>query len=572
MASLQTILDAYAKAGRDKPDAAGLAYWQDPANNFEAAFKSSINDPTAQANAAQMDPGYGQKLTDVQNNYQNLFGRTGEGEGAAYWVGTGLTGSDLTNAMMKSADQIAAQNPKGTGDSISPYTTNGTGFNAAGQPVTLQTTTPPTSGMPTTPVVNPATSPSNPAANTAYKAETGGIIASAQKIAPVNQYTATKANTPDSPTAIEATTPDKLAATKATTPGAYTAEQATVSNWTVDPNQTVDAQLTRILGEDSDYMRSNVADAIGYMNSRGGLNTTMAAEAGRKAGIAAALPMASQNATTYAQAASQNASMGTDVSKSNAAARNEALMARFQMEGKNEQDFAAAQNAMDLTDYNTRAKVAQDFAKTKNDINIQVYMTKALNEQNFAAAQNLARQLKFQADVEAAGGDATAANALIMQSNNIQADVNKAYAEAQNSMARQQTEISAQQYAQARDIASKEYMQAVDSSFQTAMQTLKGTQASALAKIEADSRQTIQNSDTVAKIFTASTNAITAIKSMPTTQMSDEMKNTAVDQMVDMLQSSLAVAGGAGKSDIDYTSLLDWTRKVPVPVTPVTPA
>lgn len=545
MASLQTILDAYTKAGRTAPDAEGLAYWQDPANNFETAFQGSVNDSTAQANAAKIDPVYGAKLNEVQTNYQNLFGRTGEGEGAAYWTGSGLTGSDLTNAMMKSADQIAAENPQGTGPSVSTYTSGGMGFNASGEPVKLNTQTTPTNQFPTTPVVPGSTS--TPSPGTATKADTGGLIASAQKIQPVNAYTATKATLPDAMTAVEATKPTALKANKATTPAGYTAGQAAASTWTVDPDQTVDAQLNRILAQDSEFQQANVASAMGAANKRGVLNTTMAAGAGRLAGIQSAMPMAQQNADTYAKAAGQNAALGTDVSKFNAAERNTALLERFRMEGKNEQDFAAAQNAMDINDYNTSAKIAQDFAKTKNDMEVQTFVTKALNEQNFAAAANLAQQLKFQSDVAAAGGDAAAANALIMQSNTIQADVNKSYAEAQNAMARQQT----------------------DAALQTALQTLRGTQATSLAKIESDSRQAIQTSATTAQMFNTIVAAITeSQRDTADNKTTAEQKAAALTGLTSLLKSGLAIAGGAGSSPIDLSTLLKWT---PTEMTPAAP-
>ena len=42
-------------------------------------------------------------LTDVYGQYQTLFGRAPDVEGAQYWAGTGLSGQALTNALMAGA-------------------------------------------------------------------------------------------------------------------------------------------------------------------------------------------------------------------------------------------------------------------------------------------------------------------------------------------------------------------------------------------------------------------------------------------------------------------------------------
>lgn len=59
---------------------------------------------------------------------------------------------------------------------------------------------------------------------------------------------------------------------------------------------TVQGQMSGILASNSPYIKSHEADAIEKASGRGLLNTTMAATAGRKAAIDAAMPIAQQDA------------------------------------------------------------------------------------------------------------------------------------------------------------------------------------------------------------------------------------------------------------------------------------
>jgi hypothetical protein len=64
----------------------------------------------------------------------------------------------------------------------------------------------------------------------------------------------------------------------------------------LSPEQQVDAELARILGEDSPLLASARAEAMRQMNARGLTNTSMAAGATYDAMVQAAMPMAQQNA------------------------------------------------------------------------------------------------------------------------------------------------------------------------------------------------------------------------------------------------------------------------------------
>jgi len=136
------------------------------------------------------------------------------------------------------------------------------------------------------------------------------------------------------------------------TPAAATVAPATGSGYSatpfsVTPDATVAGQLKNVIAENSPLMQQAKARAADQMNERGLLNSSMAVGAGQGAVISAALPIAQQDASTYAQAATNttnatnqasqfgagatntanltNAQMGTSVSQMNAASANTAM-------------------------------------------------------------------------------------------------------------------------------------------------------------------------------------------------------------------------------------------------------
>jgi hypothetical protein len=70
--------------------------------------------------------------------------------------------------------------------------------------------------------------------------------------------------------------------------------------------ETVSGQLDTLLGQDSPYLQRARAGAVQTANSRGLLNSSMAAGAGEAAAIDAALPIASADASVYGTASRDN--------------------------------------------------------------------------------------------------------------------------------------------------------------------------------------------------------------------------------------------------------------------------
>lgn len=76
---------------------------------------------------------------------------------------------------------------------------------------------------------------------------------------------------------------------------------------TVDaPKETVSGQLDTLLSKDSPYMQQARAGAMQTANSRGLLNSSMAAGAGEDAAIKSALPIAAADANTYSSVSGAN--------------------------------------------------------------------------------------------------------------------------------------------------------------------------------------------------------------------------------------------------------------------------
>lgn len=84
-------------------------------------------------------------------------------------------------------------------------------------------------------------------------------------------------------------------------PGMYNAGEGGNNAYmgTVNPNSLVANQLTGLLDQNSPYMQQARLSGMNTANSRGLLNSSMAAGSAQQAAIQAGLPIASQDAATY---------------------------------------------------------------------------------------------------------------------------------------------------------------------------------------------------------------------------------------------------------------------------------
>ena len=183
------------------------------------------------------------------------------------------------------------------------------------------------------------------------------------------------------------------------------AEDTVSPTRTVDEKETVQYQLDQILDPNSVLMQRARTEGLQYANQRGLLNSSIAAQAAQQAMIDAAIPIAQQDARTYAEAAGQitdiegraalqDAQLGTNVSMFNVGEDN--VTNRFNAESKNRagefnanaanvaiQNFLQREAARDLQDD------AQLFTAEQNeaDRNLRNYMQE--RQFNFTSAENV---------------------------------------------------------------------------------------------------------------------------------------------------------------------------------------
>ncbi|MDP4076238.1 hypothetical protein [Acidovorax sp. A1169] len=113
-----------------------------------------------------------------------------------------------------------------------------------------------------------------------------------------------------------------------------------MTKWEVSPNETVRSQLQQIIADDSPLMQQARARAMQQSNTRGLLNSSMAATAGESALYDAAMPIATQDASTYARAGEFNAGQANTFSRDNNAFVRDAYMADFNVQAN---EWAAQQ-------------------------------------------------------------------------------------------------------------------------------------------------------------------------------------------------------------------------------------
>ena len=128
---------------------------------------------------------------------------------------------------------------------------------------------------------------------------------------------------PDTTQSVAQATATGYDAAKAGSQG-YTAAQMQSTDWNVDKNQTVQGQLSNVLDSNSSVLQKARADTAQAANSRGILNSTMAAGAGEAAVLDRALQIATPDAATYASSGQFNANAKNAASAANQNATNTA--------------------------------------------------------------------------------------------------------------------------------------------------------------------------------------------------------------------------------------------------------
>lgn len=107
----------------------------------------------------------------------------------------------------------------------------------------------------------------------------------------------------------------------------YTAASGQATPYTVPDNATVASQIDKIIASGSPLMQQATAKANETMNARGLMNSSQAVTAGETGLINSALPIAQQDATTYATAANKTSDATNSMTQFNTGQANAALSA-----------------------------------------------------------------------------------------------------------------------------------------------------------------------------------------------------------------------------------------------------
>jgi hypothetical protein len=157
-----------------------------------------------------------------------------------------------------------------------------------------------------------------------------------------------------------------LSSATSTTPQQVVAQNANATNWNVNADQTVQGQIEKIIARNSPLSQMAETRAAQQANARGLANSSMAVQAGQAALYDAALPIAQQDANTYAQSGHFNAGQETDVSKFNASQGFDASKTNATLQTQNQQFNAEQQNKMRMFEVQNDSDIAKFNASESN--------------------------------------------------------------------------------------------------------------------------------------------------------------------------------------------------------------
>lgn len=318
------------------------------------------------------------------------------------------------------------------------------------------------------------------------------------------------------------------------------------STRTVDPTkETASGQLNTLLSTGSPYLDLARGQAAQEANSRGLLNSSMAAGAGEAAAIGAAAPIATHDADTYTAASRDNQSAVNTAnqftageantnSRTNAAAANVFPQIKAQ---------TGAQQTLIGTQTEAQSRLqAENAAHTESLAKVQGAIQSGLSKQAAIQQEALSR---VQGEINA--GLITTqeqANARLAE---IQGKIQSGLLAQQGN---QQSTLSAQQAAQAKEL------EQVRGQVEQQLQQLKGKQAADLANIEGNYRQLLQGNASASSLYSTVINNMAAV--LADVNTSADQKQKAIDTMSKMLESGLTIIGGM--SNVNLTGLLNFGK------------
>ena len=255
----------------------------------------------------------------------------------------------------------------------------------------------------------------------------------------------------------------------------YNADKAGISNWDVLNNQTVQGQIGGIIASNSPLLQQARANSLAQMNSRGLVNSSMALGEGEKAVFSAALPIATQDAATYANAAQLNANAANQLAQFNSGQVNQGL--GFTANAANQagsENLAASNQALGFTSTAANQAAAQNQAAKNQAMQANAAAANQASLAN-AAAFNQAAQFTAGATNQAALTNAAAQNQAAQFSAAGQTDVSKQYATALNSTVQNMMDQSMKYALSNADAQTKIELQNIDASTRAALAATEAT-------------------------------------------------------------------------------------------------
>lgn len=255
----------------------------------------------------------------------------------------------------------------------------------------------------------------------------------------------------------------------------YTADKAGINNWDVLNNQTVQGQIGGIIASNSPLLQQARANSLAQMNSRGLVNSSMALGEGEKAVFSAALPIATQDAATYANAGQLNANAANQLAQFNSGQVNQGL--GFSANAANQagsENLAASNQALGFTSTAANQAAAQNQAAKNQAMQANAAAASQASLAN-AAAFNQAAQFTAGATNQAALTNAAAQNQAAQFSAAGQTDVSKQYATALNSTVQNMMDQSMKYALSNADAQTKIELQNIDASTRAALAATEAT-------------------------------------------------------------------------------------------------
>jgi hypothetical protein len=466
------------------------------------------------------------------------------------------------------------QNPVTPGTSVGPTTTSATPvvnpggaglFSATGTNVTVPSAAQSTPNGPMG--VTGATSQGY-TANTAARAP--DVVAGQGTAGSYNAAIATAA-----PNVVA----DKAVATNATTQGyqatdAQAALRPDASLWDVDDRSTVQGQVRNIVDENGPLSQRATTRATQEANRRGLANSSMAVTAGQAALYDAALPIAQQDANTFAQSGQYNAGARnerdqfnagtqTQVNLTNAGERNQA--AAFTADAANKGSMFNAENATKNSQFNVDKALQAGIVNQEQANKMAALNAEMINRASEFNITTDAQMQQFNIDAALKAGviNQEQANKMAQFNTASMNDAAKFGADAANTAsqfnAAEANKLSMFQANLNADIAKFNASESNDlMALGMDSETKRG-----LAEIEANYKTLMQTSASGSELYKQSIASMAAI--LQNNDMDEAAKKTAIENLTSVLNASLAVTGQIANLDLPE---LDVFGQEPTP-TPV---